>query len=215
MQRLIRMIDLDVESLAREMGMKRQTLYAYTNGTSFLKLDKLCFLVNEYNLNANWLLTGEGEMFRSREARSGPGPGEEGGPALRHADLVSEYVSGYVRDLSPLTRIESALRHVLAPLVSGEELQSRREAVLEKDSESPDPGPLHEQAAKELLELKAEQEILGLDPLEYLPMYRHVLRKHYGGTGGGTAGSFPARDSPPKEEQDSKRQRDGTTNSTD
>lgn len=50
-------------NMAKALGLKTNAISAYEVGTSFLKPEKIAYLVESYNLNANWLLTGKGNMF--------------------------------------------------------------------------------------------------------------------------------------------------------
>jgi transcriptional regulator with XRE-family HTH domain len=51
------------EKLAKETGVHKNTVARYANGERHPDCDFIQKLVIKYDLNANWLVTGKGEMF--------------------------------------------------------------------------------------------------------------------------------------------------------
>lgn len=49
--------------LAEELGASRGTIYNYKNGTSVISPAHLKYLKEQYGLNPDWYLDGEGEMY--------------------------------------------------------------------------------------------------------------------------------------------------------
>jgi transcriptional regulator with XRE-family HTH domain len=58
--------NLSHEAFCERINVAKGTLSAYLTGKSQPKLDFLTAVVRDFELNANWLISGEGEMFRSK-----------------------------------------------------------------------------------------------------------------------------------------------------
>ena len=58
--------NLSHEAFCERVNVAKGTLSAYLTGKSQPKLDFLTVVVRDFELNANWLIAGEGEMFRSQ-----------------------------------------------------------------------------------------------------------------------------------------------------
>lgn len=95
------------------------------------------------------------------------------------ANKIQETVDGYTHGLAPLSQILSALWHTVGDYVEANELRELRGQIQAKDKE-PDAAEVHQQAAKELYELKAALEQTDMDPADMRTLYRHVVHKYYG-----------------------------------
>jgi transcriptional regulator with XRE-family HTH domain len=58
------------EALGNKFKVARHTILNYENGHRFPNVDYLFFFINEFNVNANWLLVGRGEMFIGNKGES-------------------------------------------------------------------------------------------------------------------------------------------------
>lgn len=56
-------IKLTQKELANILHINQSTIQAYENGKAFPSSKKLEILFREFNININWIITGEGEMF--------------------------------------------------------------------------------------------------------------------------------------------------------
>lgn len=95
------------------------------------------------------------------------------------ANKIQETVEGYTHGLAPLSQILSALWHTVGEHVEAESPREIREKIQAKDKE-PDAAEVHQQAAKELYELKATLEQTDMDPEDMNTLYKHVIDKYYG-----------------------------------
>ncbi|MEL6558357.1 MAG: hypothetical protein AAFQ94_09245 [Bacteroidota bacterium] len=57
-------IGVSVTSLAQELGKARGSIYDIDNYRRAVHTDEIDYLIEKYNLNANWLFTGKGEKFQ-------------------------------------------------------------------------------------------------------------------------------------------------------
>lgn len=77
MEQLIKALGLKRPDFAREVGINNTTLHNYVKGRP-IKAENAAKIVERYpNVNLNWLITGEGEMFaegKAPEARHHPHP---------------------------------------------------------------------------------------------------------------------------------------------
>mgnify|MGYP004517612555 CR=1 FL=1 len=55
--------NISADEMAKAINAKPSTIYNYENGYSKPNVDVLNILIEKYNLNINWLLTGKGSMF--------------------------------------------------------------------------------------------------------------------------------------------------------
>lgn len=60
---LLKALDLEQKTLAASGGVSAPTISAYLAGQSQPAADVIAKWVRDFKVNANWLLTGEGEMF--------------------------------------------------------------------------------------------------------------------------------------------------------
>jgi len=79
LQQAIDRLGVEKKAFAQAGGIKQPTLTAYLNAQSQPSQDVVANWILVYSINANWLLTGEGSMFR----------GEEGGQALTIKNLAT------------------------------------------------------------------------------------------------------------------------------
>ena len=63
-------------AFAKRIGEAQSTLHGYLNleGQGKIKAKTLLRILEEFNVDANWLLLGEGEMFRNAEGGSAASP---------------------------------------------------------------------------------------------------------------------------------------------
>jgi transcriptional regulator with XRE-family HTH domain len=64
---LIKTIDKTSNALSKDIGVTAPTIRKIEKGVTLPSGKILTFLVEEHNVNVNWLLTGKGEMFLSGE----------------------------------------------------------------------------------------------------------------------------------------------------
>jgi transcriptional regulator with XRE-family HTH domain len=168
---------------SQAMDSSQRSMTGYLQGTTEPKPSCLAALSKRYLVSIQWLLTGEGEMFLS-----------EGSHSQCWAERIKEDVQSYTRGLSPLSQILSAIEHTVAQHVREEKLSSFKAMILTKNEE-PEADATHEQAAKELYELKATmQHSKRFDTQDIVTLYTHVLCKHYS-TSSGSARSAPKEQS--------------------
>ena len=70
MRRIINELGLNDSEFARAGNISRATLSGYFNTDRLPKQDTLSLWVDKFQLDANWLLTGRGDMFLSQGANS-------------------------------------------------------------------------------------------------------------------------------------------------
>lgn len=58
-------LDLTQQEFAERIGSKRNTIAKYETNTNVPSAAVISLICREFNVNENWLRTGEGEMFRS------------------------------------------------------------------------------------------------------------------------------------------------------
>lgn len=73
--------------LAEAAGIKPQSISGYKNNGSLPKAEVLAAWAKEFDLNINWLLTGEGEMLQSEKPAPAPQPGLEREVAAMHREI--------------------------------------------------------------------------------------------------------------------------------
>lgn len=54
-------------AFARELKIAQTTYSSYENGTNNVPLQLIEKLITAYNVNANWLIAGKGEMFITKD----------------------------------------------------------------------------------------------------------------------------------------------------
>lgn len=64
---LIKIIDKTSNALSKDIGVTAPTIRKIEKGVTLPSGKILTFLVEEYNVNVNWLLTGKGKMFLEGE----------------------------------------------------------------------------------------------------------------------------------------------------
>ncbi|WMX12381.1 helix-turn-helix transcriptional regulator [Aureispira sp. CCB-E] len=67
---LIKIIDKTSNALSKDIGVTAPTIRKIEKGVTLPSGKILTFLVEEYNVNVNWLLTGKGKMFLEGEESS-------------------------------------------------------------------------------------------------------------------------------------------------
>jgi transcriptional regulator with XRE-family HTH domain len=60
-------LKLNQQQMADKLGLTQSAISAVEKNLNGLSNDNLVKLLTEYNINLNWLLGGEGEMFNSSE----------------------------------------------------------------------------------------------------------------------------------------------------
>lgn len=63
MRKLRKQLDLTQQEFADRIGMKRNTVANYETGRNEPSAAVISLICREFNVNENWLRTGEGEMF--------------------------------------------------------------------------------------------------------------------------------------------------------
>lgn len=81
-------MSMDQKSLARQLGVKLQTVRDWEDDVSEPRANKLQMLAGVLNVSMSWLLTGEGEGVSGPDEEASPGVTLEDITALR-GDLVS------------------------------------------------------------------------------------------------------------------------------
>ena len=162
------------------MDSSQRSMTGYLQGSTEPKPSCLAALSKRHLVSVQWLLTGEGEMFLS----------DASAPSQSWAERIKEDVQSYTEGLSPLSQILSAIQHTVAQHVHNEKLSDFKGMILAKNEE-PGADATHEQAAKELYELKATmQHSKRFDSQDIVTLYTHVLCKHYS-TSSGSVRSAP------------------------
>ena len=67
---LIKTIEKTSNALSKDIGVTAPTIRKIEKGVTLPSGKILTFLVEEYNVNVNWLLTGKGKMFLKGEESS-------------------------------------------------------------------------------------------------------------------------------------------------
>lgn len=62
-RKLRKTLDLTMEKFGERLGVKRNTVSQWETGTNSVTDQMFKSICREYNVNENWLRTGEGEMF--------------------------------------------------------------------------------------------------------------------------------------------------------
>lgn len=65
-RKLRRALDLTQQEFGDSLGVKRNTIATYETGKSTPSDAAVALICREFNVNENWLRTGEGEMFVQR-----------------------------------------------------------------------------------------------------------------------------------------------------
>jgi len=60
--------------MARVLDVTRDTIYKYESNSFYPAYDIFLILLQKFNLNINWLLTGEGPKYRSKNDKGGEAP---------------------------------------------------------------------------------------------------------------------------------------------
>ncbi|MFW9872548.1 MAG: helix-turn-helix domain-containing protein [Candidatus Thorarchaeota archaeon] len=60
-------LHLSQDQFAKKVGTHKQTISKYERGEQFPKVNMLNPWVDIFNVNLNWLLTGQGEMFLEKK----------------------------------------------------------------------------------------------------------------------------------------------------
>ena len=63
-------LKLTQQQLADKLGVKSQAVSKVEKNLNGLRNESLIILFKKYNVNLNWLITGQGEMFNSHEKDS-------------------------------------------------------------------------------------------------------------------------------------------------
>jgi transcriptional regulator with XRE-family HTH domain len=164
-------LKLNKGQLAQAMQTTQKSLTGYLKGEYEPKASSLAALCESQKVSAQWLLLGQGPMFIEKNYQDN---------ASGWAHQVKEAVDGYTHGLAPISQIYAAVRHTVADYVSAEETRLVHKMILRAEQET-DATETHQQAARELYELKATLEDLDeMDPMDKKTLYRHVLNKYYG-----------------------------------
>ena len=59
-------LELSVAKLSKKIGIPERTITSYERNERVPSLEFLATLCRTFDINANWFLTGEGEMFRQK-----------------------------------------------------------------------------------------------------------------------------------------------------
>lgn len=100
------------KDVADELNIYQSTITNIEKGKTFPKLSYLTYLYQQYQLNQNWLITGDGEMLLQRLV-------DEKGSSLFPADHIKEDDPVYEKyvELLTLMRIPVIEQIILAKLV--------------------------------------------------------------------------------------------------
>lgn len=63
-------LGLTLEKFGMKIGLKRNSLSSIENGINSVTEQSIRLICREYNVNENWLRTGEGEMFIKQDRES-------------------------------------------------------------------------------------------------------------------------------------------------
>lgn len=71
LKKLRKTLDLTQQEFAKRIGIARANIASYEVGKSNLSDAVISLICREFNVNENWLRTGDGEMFTSEESEYG------------------------------------------------------------------------------------------------------------------------------------------------
>jgi transcriptional regulator with XRE-family HTH domain len=114
LRRLSAALNIEHQVLARAGGVSKATFSNYLHGEKFPRMETIANWIAKYNVNANWLITGQGTMFND-----GDEPGQTGDPG----DPVVERMQAAVKLLQNANAtdetIQSAIMAALGATPSG------------------------------------------------------------------------------------------------
>ena len=78
LRRLAETLKVEHQVLARAGGVSKATFSNYIHGDKFPRVETIANWIAKYNVNANWLITGQGAMFNDgdEQERAGGDPGD-------------------------------------------------------------------------------------------------------------------------------------------
>ncbi|MEZ6855009.1 XRE family transcriptional regulator [Halodesulfovibrio aestuarii] len=118
---VIHALRLEQQEFGQVGRVKKTTFSNYVLGNSQPKMESLALWVDTYNINANWLLIGEGEMFRSN---------------AEDKKKVQETSQESLQDSDPVVRrMETATRLLEKAGASPEKIQDAIMKILDSQNE--------------------------------------------------------------------------------
>lgn len=145
-RKLRKVLDLTQQEFADRLGVKRNTVATYEVGRSE-PIDAVFSLIcREFNVNEEWLRTGEGEMFRLTEESAVVRLCEE----LRASDLEAGIIRAYFR-IDPKIR-DTFMRRLL------EEVQTEYPTIVSVDQDAIWEAEARAEAEEYYRQLLAEKE---------------------------------------------------------
>lgn len=123
-RQIINAKDISDTKFAESLGVKQTAFSSMFLRDSMPKSDLLKAIVEIYNINSKWLLTGEGEMFRNEQTQELAVQKAERIPLLRQSVSCgpgidwtdADNIEGYIE---PITAITRGLKHLYALHASG------------------------------------------------------------------------------------------------
>lgn len=111
---LISKLHVTDSEFAKAGGVSKSTFSNYINGNSQPKQEALTLWVQKYGLNANWILTGEGEMFLEEGAKAQPEAPKEDAPVTDPIAQRIETTAKWLEKIgAPPEKIQDAIMKIL------------------------------------------------------------------------------------------------------
>ena len=119
-------LDMSLEDFGSTLGVTRATVSRWENGERGISNQAILSICREFNVNEDWLRTGQGEMFQAKNTSLLDQLSQEFGLGLYGQQLLATYLQLSEADKRAVERFVSQLtRNVQA---AGEQLEARAAA---------------------------------------------------------------------------------------
>ena len=117
LRQLAATLKIEHQVLAKAGGVSKATFSNYIHGEKFPRMETIAKWIAKYNVNANWLIMGQGTMFNDGEAEEHPGAPSD--------DPVVERMQAAVKLLKDANATDETIQNaILATLTSKTSISS-------------------------------------------------------------------------------------------